>query len=81
MMEFVKPGLRGQPNFCGGMLVSNYGEGNADVPVYNQQKYNMQYYSRIVLSALPPAHQELLVISTPLKLLFRSKAIHGDVCV
>ena len=68
MTEFVKPGLRGQPNFCGGMLVSNYGDGNADVPVCKQQIYNMQNYSRIVLSAFPPSQQELLEISTPLKL-------------
>ena len=36
---------------------------------------------RLVFSALPPSQQELLVISAPLKLLLRSKAIHGDVCV
>ena len=76
----VKPGLRRAAKFCGGMLVSNYGGGNADVLVCKHQIYIMQNYSRTVLFAFPPSQQELHEISTPLKLLFRSMAIHGDVC-
>ena len=80
MMEFCKPGLRGAAKFlgeCCHRIMKKVMRMFLCIHNRNTTCSTM----RIVLSALPPSHQELLVISTPLKLLFRSKAIHGDVCV